>query len=121
MALLWLNILVAAGASAVWFLWAIKWFRRKHPLLAALYMAAAVTTLFFALGFTLVLYQGDPTISAIVSRQWVWGSVGIPAVARLIELLREEHRHAYADRLLSSVELRADRHDEKYGEPDDPG
>jgi hypothetical protein len=118
-ALLWLNTIVAAAASAVWFLWAIKWFRRRHPLLAALYMAAAGSTLCFALGFTLVLYQGDPGVSAIVARQWVWGSVGIPAVARLIELLREEHRHVYADRLLASVEQRADRHDAAFGKPDD--
>jgi hypothetical protein len=117
MTLLWLNTIVAAGAGTIWFLWSIKWFRRRHPLLAGLYMTASVTTLIFACGFTLVLYQGDPSLSATVARQWVWGSVGIPAFARLIELVREEKRSAYADRLLASVEQRADRHDEKFGKP----
>jgi hypothetical protein len=118
MALLWLNTIAAAAASTVWFLWAIKWFRRRQPVLSVLYMTAAITTLFFALGFTLILVDGDPTQSAIVARQWAWSVVGIPAVARLIELLREENRHIYADRLLSAVEQRADRHDEKFGKPD---
>jgi hypothetical protein len=107
--------MVAGAASMVFLLWAIKWFRRRHPFLSSLYAIAAGSALMFALGFTLVLVNGDPSISAIGARQWVWGVVGIPALARFIELIREEHRHVYADRLLSKVELRADEHDEKDG------
>ena len=113
MLLLWINTIVAGAASMVFLLWALKWFRRRQPLLSSLYAIAAVSALMFALGFTLVLVGGDPTASAIGARQWVWGVVGVPSLARLIELVREERRHNYADRLLSMVELRADQHDKE--------
>ena len=116
MVLLWINTIVAAGASAILLLWALKWFRRRASLLSALYVMAAMGTLCLAFGFSIVLIGGDPTVSATIARQSVWAAVGIPAIARLIELLREEQRHNYADQLLTVVERRADCYDEKSEE-----
>lgn len=106
MVLLWLNITISGVASAIYFLWGLKWWRRRHILLSSLYAGASVSGLLFALGFVIVLLDGNPAISASVSREWVWGVVGLPAVARFVELVREERRHVYADRLLTKAEKR---------------
>jgi hypothetical protein len=110
--LLWLNTIVAAAASTVWLLWALKWYRRRQYVLSGMYWIAAIASVCSAFGFTVILLGGDPTQSAALVRWWIWGTIGMPSAARLIELLREEKRHLYADKLLSKVEKRADKHDE---------
>ena len=115
MPLLWLSTIVAASASVVWLMWAIRWYRRRHPILAALYALAAIGALMMAFGFTLVLAGGDAGVSASLTRRWTWAGAGVPALARLIELIREESRSRYAEALMARVERRADRSDQRFG------
>ena len=107
----YVNAIVAASATTVWLLWAGKWVVRRQPLLASLYALAAIGSAMIAVDMLAILLDGDPTKSAVLARQWVWLAVGAPALARLRELLRENARAAFADRILKRVEARADAHD----------
>lgn len=106
MALLWLNALITASAAMVWALWSRKWFMRRSPTLAALYAVAGVGSFIAAVGFVVVLVQGDPTASAVLARYSVPAAIGALALARLKELLRDEARARYAGRLLHDIEER---------------
>jgi len=83
--------------------------------LAVLYALASAGSLLLALGFTLVLLAGTPEVSAALARQWAWLALAAPAVARLVELLRDEKRERYASLVMNRVEARADRHDAREG------
>jgi hypothetical protein len=111
MLLLWINAVVTAAASTVWLMAAGVWVRRAHPTIATLYAVAALGSLLVGAGMIRVLLGGDPTVSAVTARQWVWVAVGAPALAHFLTLLRERKRAQFADDILLDVEARADAHD----------
>ena len=113
MTLLWLNALVAAATTTVWLMWTVIWIRRGCWWHAVIYALAAAGALLFGLGMLIVIAGGDPEISAQVARRWAALALGMPALARLLELVREERRQLYADRLMLRAEQRADAHDER--------
>lgn len=119
MLLLTLNTILSSAAAAVWFLWMLKWFRRGVPMLASLYALACIGSLLSGLGFALVMYGGDPSVSASGPRWWYWATVGVPSVARFIELVREERRQGIASRIMDAVEGRVDRRNGRRGGGDD--
>jgi hypothetical protein len=111
MLLLTLNTIICSAAATVWFLWMLKWFHRGVPMLASLYALASIGSLVSAFGFALVMYHGDPSASAVLARWWIWATVGLPSMARFIELMREDRRSGIADRIMDIAEGRA----RKYG------
>ena len=64
MTLLWVNLLATAFATTVWGIWALRWQRRGDPTLVTLYSVAAIGSLVVAIGFMVVIANGDPTQSA---------------------------------------------------------
>lgn len=105
--LLWANLLLSASASAVWGMWALRVSRRDH-LTGTFYVLASVGGLIAAFGFLLVIMSGNVQDSAVIARWSVPLSIGAPAIARFIELLREERQRRRAMDLLDDVEARAD-------------
>ena len=115
--LLYLNAIAAASTTTVWLMWAAKWLTRKQPFLALLYAAGGFGAGMVAVGMIAVLIDGDATQSAVIARQWVWLALGAPALARLLELNRDNARSAFANHILTRVEARADAHDRRREPP----
>lgn len=113
MTLLWFNLLLSASASAVWGMWALR-ASRRHAWVGAFYAFGCVGALVMAVGFLFVIMAGDPTVSAVLARWSVPLAVGAPAIARFIELLREERQRRHAMDLLDDVEARAEASEEAF-------
>jgi hypothetical protein len=109
MTLLWANSLMMAAASTIWLLWTLKWHRRRKPLFALLYFVSAVGCAATALNYFFLIWSGDPTPSAQGARAWVWATIFLPSVVRLMELLRDERREQFADAIVRRVELKEAR------------
>ena len=117
MALLYINSLVSLAAFTIWLLWSHTYLRRGNGPLAALYAAGAVATFIMGLGFAVVIRGGDPSLSAIGAREWLPFALGLPAIARLIELLRDMRSRTIVDDILFRAETRANDHDAAH-DPD---
>ena len=113
MTLLWVNMLLSASASTGWGMWAYR-VSRRDPIVAWFYALACAGALVAAVGFLLVVMSENPSASASVARWSVPFSIGAPAIARFIELLREERQRRTAMDLLDDVEERADAHEHAF-------
>ena len=111
MLLLWLNTITAAIAAGIWVLITHHYAHDRKPRMAIAYGIAAAAASMMVVGFARVLIGGDPTVSAILARQWAWVAIGIPAFARLCELLHGDVIRLRVARSLTRAELRADLRD----------
>lgn len=96
MLLMWLNLTAGLVAGLVYALWAHKWWTRGQRLLTALHVGAAVVAI--ALGVAYGVLIADPRLVSVFGpallRPLVAAMLLLPAIARWIELLREERREA---------------------------
>lgn len=109
MLLLALNIVAATSAATVYGLWAAKWLNRNAPGLALLNALVALVAGGVGVVYLLLLLTGDEShtqpLRAIVSLMLL-----LPAIARMLELRRDERREAVAQQLEDEL-LGAMRHD----------
>lgn len=105
--LLVLNVIAGAAAGAAYGLWALKWAQRRAWTLAILNFVVGVIALGFAVGYALILvdhaHQPQP---ALVFRPFIPPLLLVPAVARWLELRRDEYREAYATALARQIDCR---------------
>ena len=102
-----LNVIAGSLAGAAYGLWALKWAQRRAWLLAALNLLVGVIALGFAVGYALILvdHQHAPQ-PALVFRPFIPLLLLVPAVARWLELRRDEYREAYATALVRQIDRR---------------
>ena len=113
--LLVLNVIAGSLAGAAYGLWALKWAQRRAWLLAALNLTIGIIALGFAVGYALILidhaHQPQP---ALAFRPLLPLLLLVPAVARWLELRRDEYREAYATALARQI----DRRQRDRGDPE---
>lgn len=86
----------SALAGLIYALWAYKWAKQRHVLLAVLNTVLAVFAYLFAAWFTFALFELPREVLRPGMR---WGVPFIllgPAVVRFLELQAQEHTEAYA-------------------------
>lgn len=106
MLLLLLNLAAGSAAATIYSIWAARWARRHQPGLALLNALIAAAALVFALGYGVILVQADHAVAvqATAFRPLASLVLLLPAVARFLELRRDERREAFARQL--EAELR---------------
>ena len=101
MLLLLINLAAGSTAVTVYAFWAIRWARRRRPLLALINAAVALSALAVAIGYLAVFasqeqehvlrYVQANTLPPLYSVVLL-----LPALARWLELRRDERREAFA-------------------------
>ena len=105
--LLVLNVIAGAAAGAAYGLWALKWTQRRAWTLALLNLLIGVIALGFAVGYALILVDhAHKPQPASVFRPAIPLLLLVPAVARWLELRRDEYREAYATALARQIDRR---------------
>ncbi len=98
MLLLMVNIIAGTTASAIYALWAVKWWQRGCRFLGVLNAIVALDAALVATTYALVLATGDVKY-LLVLRTLVSLVILMPAVTRLFEMRREARREAVAGHL----------------------
>ena len=109
MLLLLVNLAAGSIAATIYSLWAVRWARRNRPLLALVNAAVALSALAIAVGYTTILVMQEQDhvlrfVQANTFRPLFSVVLLLPALARWLELRRDERREAFARAL--DTELR---------------
>lgn len=106
MLLLLVNLAAGSIAATIYAIWTVRWARRHQPWLALLNAAVATTALVFAIGYGFILAEAEhaPVVQSGAFRPLASLVLLLPAVARFLELRRDERREAFARAL--EAELR---------------
>jgi hypothetical protein len=99
--LLLINLAAGSIAATIYAIWAVRWAQRRQAALALLNAAVALTALVFAIGYGFILAQADHAVAVQTTAFRPLASLVLllPAVARFLELRRDEQREAFARRL----------------------
>ena len=98
MLVLYLNIAAGAAAATIYGIWGLKWARRRVHLLAALNLVAMLASLGFVAGYAAVMLDALAHAETVRVGFRHLGPIILlaPAVARFIELRRDELQEAKA-------------------------
>ena len=109
MLLLLINLAAGSTAATVYAFWAVRWARRRRPLLALVNAAVALTALAVAIGYTVIFVSQEQEhvvryVQTNTLRPLYSVVLLLPALARWLELRRDARREAFARAL--DTELR---------------
>jgi hypothetical protein len=96
--ILYLNIAAGATAAAIYGIWSLKWLQRKVWTLGVLNLLAATACFGFAVGYAFVMLNAEMhgEVVRLGFRHLGPFVLLAPALARFVELRREERREAFA-------------------------
>lgn len=111
MLLLIINLSAGATAATIYGLWAARWWHRKARLLALLNALVAIAAIVFTVGYAILLTRAAPhaDVALFGFRPALSLVLVLPAVARLLELRRDERREAVARRLATDLHMGSNR------------
>lgn len=101
----YLNLIIGGLGTAVYVLWAVKWWRRGAKRLFIINALSAIGLIAFSVIYALIAIKPESALELgpYGLRYLVPLTIGAPIVARLIEYRRDQQREEYAKTVVEEL------------------